>query len=391
MNTSKVLVIDDEPDNFDVIETLLSNQDYELYYSASGEDAISVLPIMQPDLILLDVMMPVMNGIEVCKRIKAMPEWATTPIIMVTALSSKESLAECLAAGADDFMGKPINALELRARVHSMLRIKHQYNKIEKLYGVQNNTIHILQGTLEQLRGNLASSLSHELNTPLNGILGMISLVMDDLEDMDTAEIMEMLGLAHQSACRLEGLVKRFLIYLELELKTSQDKEGLGSVPESKKQPLDSSLLSLSFLEPIWKKYAQQSQRYDDFDVMIEPGSVAISERYLTIILNEVIENALKFSKPGTKITLHTKILDDKLILSIQDLGRGMTEEQINQIGAFIQFGRKHYEQQGMGLGLKIIQKITDLVGGKTEITSIHNQETRVNITLPLAPSSEPN
>nr|WP_265264311.1 response regulator [Spirulina subsalsa] len=120
INFSKLLVVDDEPDNFDVIETLLSNQDYELYYSASGEDAISVLPIMQPDLILLDVMMPVMNGLEVCRRIKAMPEWATTPIIMVTALSSKESLAECLAAGADDFMGKPINALELRARVHSM-------------------------------------------------------------------------------------------------------------------------------------------------------------------------------------------------------------------------------------------------------------------------------
>ncbi|XDE62723.1 response regulator [Arthrospira platensis BEA 1257B] len=374
-----ILVIDDEPDNFDVIETFLSNQDYQLHYAASGQEGISALKLIQPDLILLDVMMPAIDGIEVCRRIKAMPLWQSTPIIMVTALSSKESLAKCIAAGADDFIGKPVNALELRSRVHSMLRIKQQYDQISHLSNVQKNTIQVLEKTLVRLRGNLASSLSHELNTPLNGVLGMLALVMEDLkdiEDVEMSETVEMLRLAYQSACRLENLVKRFLIYLELELISSEEKEVQSG----------STMLSLYFVEPICKKYAPDSQRYDDFKLDIEPATVAISERYLSIILNELIDNALKFSKPGKPISIRSQIITEgeKLGLWIHDLGRGMTEEQINQIGAFMQFERKSYEQQGLGVGLKIVDKIVELVGGTIQINSIYNQETMIYITLPI-------
>ncbi|TVU55094.1 MAG: hybrid sensor histidine kinase/response regulator [Arthrospira sp. PLM2.Bin9] len=372
-----ILVIDDEPDNFDVIETFLSNQDYQLHYAASGQEGISALKLIQPDLILLDVMMPVLDGIEVCRRIKTMPQWQSTPIIMVTALSSKESLAKCIAAGADDFIGKPVNALELRSRVHSMLRIKQQYDQIYKLSNVQNNTIQLLKKTLDQLRGNLASSLSHELNTPLNGVLGMLALVMEDMEDIEDVEMsetVEMLGLAYQSACRLENLVKRFLIYLELELMSSEGKEV----------PPGSTILSFYLVEPICKQYAQDSQRYDDFKWDIEPATVAISERYLSIILHELIDNAVKFSKPGQPISIRSQIIGEKLGLWIHDLGRGMTEEQITQIGAFMQFERKNYEQQGIGIGLKIVNLIVELVGASIEIKSIYNQETTIYIALPI-------
>ncbi|MDY6902177.1 MAG: response regulator, partial [Cyanobacteriota bacterium] len=138
MKKASILVIDDEPDNFDVIETLLSlnlnkassreNYDYQLYYVANGEEAILSLDTFEPDIILLDVMMPGIDGIEVCGRIKAMSKWQSVPIIMVTALNSKEDLANCLKVGADDFISKPVNGVELRARVNSMLRIKHQYD-----------------------------------------------------------------------------------------------------------------------------------------------------------------------------------------------------------------------------------------------------------------------
>jgi PAS domain S-box-containing protein len=132
MNLASILIIDDESDNFDVIETLLSGQDYQLHYVASGQEAIANLDTFRPDLILLDVMMPVMDGITVCKHIKALPKWKSVPIIMVTALSSKEDLAACLNAGADDFISKPLNSLEFRARVRSMLRIQDQHNQLER-------------------------------------------------------------------------------------------------------------------------------------------------------------------------------------------------------------------------------------------------------------------
>lgn len=131
MTPPSILIVDDEPNNFDVVEALLGDQDYELNYAANGEDAIASLEVYHPDLILLDVMMPGLDGVQVCQRIKAMEQWQAVPIIMVTAVSTKEDLSYCLQTGADDFISKPLNALELRARVGSMLRIKRQYDALQ--------------------------------------------------------------------------------------------------------------------------------------------------------------------------------------------------------------------------------------------------------------------
>jgi len=151
MSQFSILIVDDEPDNFDVIETLLSEQDYQLHYAASGQKAIASLDIFEPDLILLDVMMPGIDGIEICRQIKAMSKWQAVPIIMVTGLNRKADLANCITAGADDFISKPVNAIELRARVHSMLRIKQQYDNIQNLYHIQENTINVLESTLNDI------------------------------------------------------------------------------------------------------------------------------------------------------------------------------------------------------------------------------------------------
>jgi signal transduction histidine kinase/DNA-binding response OmpR family regulator len=141
MNQPSILVVDDELKNFDIMGTLLPNtkskvsshQSYVLHYASDGQEAIACLPALQPDVILLDVKMPGLDGLEVCRRIRAMPQCHAIPIIMVTALTAKEDLARCLEAGADDFISKPVSGIELRARIHSMLRIKRQYNDLQRL------------------------------------------------------------------------------------------------------------------------------------------------------------------------------------------------------------------------------------------------------------------
>jgi two-component system, sensor histidine kinase and response regulator len=374
MSQFSILIVDDEPDNFDVLETLLSEQEYELYYAANGQEALASLDLFKPDIILLDVMMPGIDGIEVCRQIKAMSKWQAVPIIMVTALNRKSDLANCLSAGADDFISKPVNAIELRARVHSMLRIKQQYDKIQNLYHLQENTINVLESTLNELRGNLASSLSHELNTPLNGLLGTLGLLTDDIEDMDIAEIREILGWGHDSARRLEKLTKKFLIYLELELSASQQRKIESARTE----------FSASAIEAELKSHAQIVNRSNDLLLTLEEADIALSQRYLSTILHELIDNALKFSSPETTIKVSSQVLGEMLHLSVHDSGQGMTEEQISKIGAFMQFERKKYEQQGTGIGLKIVQKIVELAGGEFSITSIYKKETTVHVTLPL-------
>src|SRR6185295_12961866 len=116
----------------DIIKELLAPLEYQLIFAGNGFEALVKVDELTPDLILLDVMMPGMNGFEVCQRLKAEPRWRHIPVILVTALDSIEDLAYGLEAGADDFLSKPVNGLELRARTHSMLRIKSQYDALEK-------------------------------------------------------------------------------------------------------------------------------------------------------------------------------------------------------------------------------------------------------------------
>jgi diguanylate cyclase len=162
---TSVLVIDDQPDNFDVIETLLHGEGYHLHYAPSGQRALDRLEYFQPDVILLDVMMPDLDGIEVCRRLKAIPKWQSVPIIMVTALTAKEDLALCLATGADDFISKPVNRLELRARVRSMFRIRQQQQALIAFNVALERTVQqrtaelqtiILQDALTQLPSRTA-------------------------------------------------------------------------------------------------------------------------------------------------------------------------------------------------------------------------------------------
>lgn len=373
-HTFSILIVDDDPNNFDVIETLLGDQDYELHYAANGKNAIAALDVCQPDLILLDVMMPEIDGIEVCKLIKESPKWQTVPIIMVTALNSKSDLANCLNAGADDFLSKPINSIELRARVNSMLRIKQQYDNIQTLSSIQSNTINILESTLNELRGTLAAKMSHELNTPLNGIIGTIDVLMADLENMDLGEIREMLGWADESAQRLEGLTRKFLTYLELEVSSKHQQSFKSAHTNFAKAAVEAKL----------REAASRAQRSDDLVLELEDAEIAISEPNLWIILQELLDNAVKFSVVGSIIRIRSQVADNIFYLSVHDCGRGMTDEQITRIGAFIQFDRQNYEQQGVGLGLKIVKKIVELARGQFSITSVCQEQTTVNISLPI-------
>ena len=379
MNTLSILVVDDEPNNFDVIESLLDSQDYILHYVDNGQDAIDRLDMFHPDLILLDVMMPDIDGIEVCRRIKNMPRWESVLIIMVTALSSKQDLSRCLEAGADDFISKPVNGIELRARVRSMLRIKRQYDRNKTLSNLQENTIDFLQNNLDGLCSNLTSTLPHEINTPLNGIVTILDLLSQEYPDMAVEEVSELLLLAKESAYRLEKLTKRFLKYAQLEMLTSNPHITLNNV----------SKISTEILikEPITRKARQENRLADlNFELInTENIEIPISDRDFLHIIDELTDNAFKFSEPATPVTVSSQLKDGTFHLSISDRGRGMTEEQIAKIGTFTQFERKYYEQQGIGLGLQIVKKIVVFCGGSLSISSIYKQGTTVHIKLPIA------
>ncbi|NEP39088.1 MULTISPECIES: hybrid sensor histidine kinase/response regulator [Okeania] len=346
MHLPSILVIDDEPNNFDVIEALLSDQDYELYYAASGEEGIANLETYNPDLILLDVMMPGIDGIEVCRQIKAMSAWQAVPIIMVTALSAKSDLANCLNAGADDFISKPVNTIELRARVSSMLRIKHQYDNLQ---------------TMLKLREDMVKMVVHDLRNPLTIILFGLELLKNPNYPQDQQNIK--LNQVYSSAQTLQVLIDDLLNMALLEsgqirLNRTQVKlcsliesaiSNFEAVAEQKNQSLVSQLP-----EAICKK-------------------VTIDVTLYHRVLDNLISNAIKFSPHKSKIIVSLELLNSgDCRIQVIDSGPGVPEQLQQKIFEKYEVGTMMSGVSQIGLGLAFCKMVVEAHGDK--ICVISNQ-----------------
>jgi two-component system, sensor histidine kinase and response regulator len=352
MNNS-ILVIDDEPNNFEVIETLLSIDNYDVYYASNGEEALASLDTFNPDVILLDLMMPVMDGLEVCNRLKLMRKWKSIPIIMVTASAGKTVLADCLAAGADDFISKPVDGLELRSRVKSMLRIKKQFDRIEALTKLQQKNILGLEHDLGELGCDLVVGFANELNTPLNSILDRLGNLTQNIHRLTQAEIMTSIKAANRSAINLEQLTHKFWIYLELALERKQfDNEESCNIK--------------TIVEQMSIVQAQSSNRVEDLKIAMQNSPIAITEQHCEWIVQELLDSAFKSSTSGVTIKIHGRIVDRTYHLWISD--------RQNEL----------IECQELIISLKIVKKIVDIYEGSFARTTIDGDK-MIYLTLPLA------
>ncbi|MFN6461680.1 MAG: response regulator [Nostoc sp. DedVER02] len=320
-----ILVVDDEPDNFDVVETLLDNQNYELHYASGGQQALNRLNSLQPDLILLDVMMPDLNGMEVCQRIKADPQWQMVPIVMVTALTAKEDLARCLATGADDFISKPLNGVELRARVNSMLRIKQQYDSLQVLL---------------KLREDMANMIVHDLRNSLTSIvLAAEILRFSGLSSEQQRGKVEQILLAGQ---QLQSLINSLLIVGKLE----SGKMHLNYTE------VDLSALCISALRDFEAIATQKNLLL--IGELPEPGGIVkVDATIFRRVLDNLLSNAIKFSPANSQVTLRAEYLAaGGAKVQVADLGPGIREDLRQIIFEKYEVATRIPEVSQIGLGL---------------------------------------
>jgi two-component system, sensor histidine kinase and response regulator len=373
MSTYAILVVDDIPDNFDVIEALLEGLGYTLYYASCGQEALASLDKYDPDLILLDLMMPGMDGLEVCQRIKTMPQWQAVPIMMVTALSGKENLSRCLAAGADDFICKPIEVIELHARVKSMLRIKKQHDRIQSLSKLQRNNIHSLENSLNELRLDLDAGFPDELKLTLNTIEKNISLLERPLNTINIAEFDRVLKSISTSVLKLDELHKLFLFYLQLTL-------------SAKAQQEDSMFISKYLIKEIAFNIASQVDRAAQLVFDIEDAEINVKIEHFKYIITQLLDNAVNLSKPEDPIYIHGLIIDDAFNFWIDDRPIDNTDRHNSKLSELIRFNSGSEEQE-LSLNLKIIKKIIEIYDGLFLIANTALDRTTIYITLPLAKS----
>ena len=358
-NKQVVLVVDDEPVNFDVIEILLFKEGYELHYLSNGAEAIANLAEIKPDIILLDVMMPDMDGIEVCQRLKNNPQSKHIPIIIITALSDKEDLARCLGAGADDFISKPINSSELRARVRSMLRIKSQHDCLQ--YEIRS-------------RQEMMHTIVHDLRNPLTGImLGCESLKGVEMSERAKKRIEQIARTTEQMHLLIDGILTIGRIEAN-KLVLNCTKFDITEIARS---------VIVDFEPFASSKYIQLVSELPSEPAYIS-GDIALIRR----VLNNLIDNAIKFSPEQSSIVIGVECLPEDIsrhnFIKIQviDCGIGVSSEQKQIIFKKYEVGNTVMGVSQIGLGLFFCKMTVEAHHGTISVTNNQPKGTIFTVLL---------
>jgi signal transduction histidine kinase len=260
--------------------------------------------------------------------------------------------------GADDFLVKPVSFEGLISCVEARFRRASVSWRVE-------------DEILSQIRSSVPSQLPHEVFTPLAGIIGLLEVLRSDCSNLQPDEVNEIYADMHQSAFRLHRTLRNYLMLLDLQTKPAENL--VGALPTSRVE----ETIRLGVKEAL-----RLNSRKADIAVRVEECSIAIKPGDLTQIVEELVDNACKFSRQGTRIAV---VLAADGELTVADLGRGMTVEEVNRIGFFRQFEHKKYGQQGLGLGLVIVQKLAAQYGAQFAIDSEPGEGTRVRVNFAVA------
>jgi CheY-like chemotaxis protein len=361
---AKILVIEDEDTIREILIEMLEGENFDVIDASNGQHGLQLAQEALPDLIVCDIMMPDIDGFAVLNQLRQNPSTETIPFIFLTAKAAKSDRRQGMALGADDYVVKPFTRDELMGTIAARFKKQTVLNKQS-------------QKKLDELRGNILHALPHELHTPLNGILGLSRVLIDTYDLTQRDEALEMLEEIYTSGKRLYRLTQNFLLHAELELIAADPRR----VKVLRRSGVESSTQKIITAAALQK--AEQANRVADLHLDAQAVIVQIPEQRLQKIAEEIIDNAFKFSEPETPVYVSSCLKDSTFNLSVINSGRGMTNAQIANLGAGMQFERKLYEQQGSGLGLIIAKRLTELHGGQLTIESIPQQEITVRVYLP--------
>lgn len=339
----------------------LELQDLDRHSAPNIDDGLALAQQTQPDVI---VYAPAGSPAETLNRITADPALGAVPVLVILDDPSLGEIRRWMNAGADDCLPRAALPGELSAALHARLARKAAF---EGRY----------IAVMDTLRYTVTSAMPHEFRTALVGILGFSSMLKDEADSLAPAQVRDMATHIEKSATRMHRQVESYSWYSRLKAQEIIGSTTGLAVDRILENPAE-LIRGLSY------QHAERYRRAADLSVTLDTTPVGISDEYLQKILDEVLDNAFKFSKPGTPV-LVSAVVDGVYTICIHDHGRGMTADQIDQIGAYMQFERRQHEQQGIGMGLEIARGLAQLHGGHVTIRSAPGEGTEVVLALPLA------
>lgn len=345
----RIVVVDDEPASCKAFCALLAAEDLEIYAVGSGKELLRRMPELAPDVILLDIMMPEMDGYAVCKELKESAAYRHIPVILVTALDTVQDRMRGLEVGADEFLTKPVSRIDLQARVRTMLRIKSQYDQLERML---------------EMRQALSYMIVHDLRNPLAAV--MLYLQLLKRKGSVSPESMRYLEMATTEVQKMSNFLDDMLMLAKME----RGKLSLSPSP----------IYVDHLLEQVRQKMAPYAEAQGVTLVVKTPGQsypvtadVALFQR----VVENLVSNALKFAPPQSTVTIAAEYPRaglskeeaqnvPSLVLSVLDQGRGIPPEDF--VRMFDPYEAVHMKEQGkaeLGLELAFCRMVAEAHGGR--------------------------
>ncbi|HAM82418.1 hybrid sensor histidine kinase/response regulator [Butyricimonas virosa] len=376
----KILVVDDVQSNVLLLKALLGREGFGIVYAMNGTEALEKVKSEHPDLILLDVMMPDMDGFEVAGHLKVEPEQAEIPIIFLTALNDSASVVKGFQLGANDFISKPFRREEL------LIRVEHQLSLVDARRVILRQTEE-LRKTIAG-RDKLYSVIAHDLRSPMASIKMLCNTIMMSIDPQTVpGDVFEMLEMTNKTAEEVFSLLDNLLKWTKSQL------GKLSNVP----QPIDMVGLVDGVIE-VFKPIAESKLISLELDSEVEFINVIVDIEMIKSVVRNLISNAIKFSHKNTVVMVHVKVQDvmdenkteegngKEVLVTVSDRGCGIKNEDqgklLNEATHFTTFGTN--SEEGSGLGLLLCKDFVSKNHGRLWFTSEEGVGSNFNFTIPI-------
>ncbi len=361
-DNKSILIVDDVSKNIQVLATYLKREGYKLNFAQNGPEALKHA-IRQPfDLILLDIMMPEMDGFEVCRQLKENKTTSDIPVIFITAKSDIASITRSFEVGGVDYITKPFNGAELIARVKTHLNLKDKETKLREL---------------NETKDKFFSIIAHDLRNPFFNLIGLSDLLGNSINEYSQEEIVDIANAMSVSAKQGYDLLENLLDW-------SLVQSGRISYMPEKINLLKVAKTNTGLFE--------SNMRVKDIGISIninEDLSAYADENMVTTVLRNLISNAIKFSVRGSDVVIDAVRNDNEVLVSVTDQGTGISKENLEKLFKLsTKVSVKGTENEsGTGLGLVLCKEFVELNGGKIWAETKQDKGTTMRFTLPVNPT----
>lgn len=367
IETSTIFIVDDNVATLDTLASYLGMAGFDIFVAKNGAAALEKIKRVMPDLVLLDIMMPIMNGFEVCTHLKNNPETKDIPIIFMTALSEIDHKMKGFEVGAVDYVIKPLEYKEVLARITTHITLRHLQKKLQtKNDQLQQQTLE-LQASNEELDA-FARTVAHELKNPLTVIVGFASLIQMQAREQLSPPLYDTLDTIFRNGQRMSNIIDELLLLARMK----------NAVVDLK--PLDMAAIIAESQE----RLADMIKEYQPQITLPATWPTALGYApWIEEVWVNYISNALKYGGNPLQIKLGaTPEPDGQVCFWIQDNGQGLNPDEKAQL--FTEFTRlEHVEIKGYGLGLSIVRRIIKKLGGEVGVESEPGEGSTFYFTLP--------